>query len=312
VGARRSTGVSDLAAGILFCLLSASAFSLQGVFARYAYEGGGSTPMVGGVRFSLAAILLWAYVLWRRRRERFAIVPSRRIAIRLLLLGAVGYFVGSFTYLAAVTTISVSLAGLLLYIYPAVATALAIALQRERGSTPLFAGMALALAGVAITLGAPLLEHGFSPDPRGVVLVLVSAVLYAAYIVGSESVLRGVHTMVALTYICSGASASYIVLIGLTRTFTPGMSIGAWSATGGMAVISTVVAAGAFLAGLRRLGPARAATLSTLEPLVTVVIAFYLLGETLRPVQLAGGLVILAGVVVVVRERSEADEVPAT
>jgi drug/metabolite transporter (DMT)-like permease len=79
-----------------------------------------------------------------------------------------------------------------------------------------------------------------------------------------------------------------------------------------MALISTVLAAGGFLAGLRRLGPARAATLSTVEPLFTVVFAAIVLGERLSPLQLGGGLVILLGVLIVIRERApEAAPPPA-
>ena len=61
--------------------------------------------------------------------------------------------------------------------------------------------------------------------------------------------------------------------------------------------MSTVVAVSAFFAGLRRVGPSEAAILSTFEPVVTVVLAFFVLGERLTPLQLAGGALVLAAVV---------------
>jgi drug/metabolite transporter (DMT)-like permease len=65
-----------------------------------------------------------------------------------------------------------------------------------------------------------------------------------------------------------------------------------------IALVSTVVAVSAFFAGLRRVGPSEAAILSTFEPPVTVALAFLVLGERLTPVQLAGGALVLAAVIV--------------
>jgi drug/metabolite transporter (DMT)-like permease len=65
--------------------------------------------------------------------------------------------------------------------------------------------------------------------------------------------------------------------------------------------VSTVVAIVAFFAGLARLGPTRTATLSTLEPVVTVTLAAVVLGEAVGPLQAAGGALVLAAVLVLVR-----------
>jgi drug/metabolite transporter (DMT)-like permease len=67
----------------------------------------------------------------------------------------------------------------------------------------------------------------------------------------------------------------------------------------GIAVISTVGAIGLFFAGLERVGATAASILSTLEPVVTVALAFAVFGESLGPVQLLGGALVLAAVLVV-------------
>ena len=63
--------------------------------------------------------------------------------------------------------------------------------------------------------------------------------------------------------------------------------------------MSTVVAIWLFFAGLRRVGPTAAAILSTLEPVVTVMLAFAVFGESLGPAQLLGGALVLCAVLVV-------------
>lgn len=290
------------ASGLAFVLLSASAFALQGLFAKLAYNAGASTPTVGLGRFAFTAVILWTYALLRNRLGAFPIRLPARHAVTLLGLGAVGYFLGSLSYLGAVAYIPVSLAGLLLYTYPAVATLLAAWLGRERVTRMLGAGVAVALVGVAVTLGGPALAATRNSDPRGVFLVLSSALLYGGYIVGSQSALRGVHAILAMAYIASGAALSFALLTVITHTFTGAIGVAGWAWILSMAVVSTVVAAGTFLAALRRLGPSRAATISTVEPLITVLFAGIVLGERLGPIQLAGGLIILAGVLLVIRE----------
>jgi drug/metabolite transporter (DMT)-like permease len=76
---------------------------------------------------------------------------------------------------------------------------------------------------------------------------------------------------------------------------------GGWGAIGAMALVSTVLPIRMFLVGLGRVGPSAAATLSTVEPVVTVLLATLFLHEALHPLQVLGGLCILVAVVVLAR-----------
>ena len=78
-----------------------------------------------------------------------------------------------------------------------------------------------------------------------------------------------------------------------------------------IAVVSTVAAISLFFAGLRRVGPTTASILSTVEPLVTVLLAFLVFGETLTGVQLLGGALVL-GAVLALRAVKTTQPVPAT
>jgi drug/metabolite transporter (DMT)-like permease len=64
-------------------------------------------------------------------------------------------------------------------------------------------------------------------------------------------------------------------------------------------VVSTVGAIGLFFAGLRRVGPTTASILATVEPLVTVLLAYLTFGERLSPLQLTGGAFVLAAVIAI-------------
>ena len=72
-----------------------------------------------------------------------------------------------------------------------------------------------------------------------------------------------------------------------------------------LGAVSTVGAIALFFAGLRRVGPSTASILSTLEPVVTVALAFVVFGESL-------GLQLLGGAFVLARESSPSTRPPAS
>ncbi len=73
---------------------------------------------------------------------------------------------------------------------------------------------------------------------------------------------------------------------------------GAWFGIAGVGIVSTFIAVQAFYGGAHRIGAARASLVSTVEPIWTIVLASLLFGESLGTLQLVGGAMILAGVVI--------------
>jgi drug/metabolite transporter (DMT)-like permease len=97
------------------------------------------------------------------------------------------------------------------------------------------------------------------------------------------------------------AGVTYLAFTLATGSLTmPGTANG-WFAVMGLALVATVVGAGAFLAGLRGTDPGRASLISTLEPVSTALLAALIFAESLSPVQLLGGALVLAAVVLVSR-----------
>ena len=128
-----------------------------------------------------------------------------------------------------------------------------------------------------------------------------AAVVYSAYILVSERHRRRGCGRASCRR--SSAPARRSSLTRRRRRCSGELRPGALTAAGWgwlacLAVVSTVGAISLFFAGLRRVGPTTASILATVEPLVTVVLAFLVFGETLGAVQLAGGALVLAAVVI--------------
>ena len=162
----------------------------------------------------------------------------------------------------------------------------AVAIGRERASRRTAVALTLASAGLVLVLAG---AAAGALDPLGTALGLTAALIYSAYILSSEGVAERIGPVALSTLVCTGAAAT-LTLGGLAGGQ---LDLGGVSATGygwlaGIAVVSTVGAVGLFFAGLQRVGPTAASILSTLEPVVTVGLAFAVFGESLGGAQLAG------------------------
>jgi drug/metabolite transporter (DMT)-like permease len=102
-------------------------------------------------------------------------------------------------------------------------------------------------------------------------------------------------------FIIIASTAGVYAIIAPLHGMTFPVNIQGWIAILAIALISMVLAFVSFFAGLKRIGPTTASTLSTFEPIVAVALAAIVLGETITPVQALGGTLILAAVVILSR-----------
>jgi drug/metabolite transporter (DMT)-like permease len=108
-----------------------------------------------------------------------------------------------------------------------------------------------------------------------------------------------VPALAASAVIITGAAIAFCVLAAIGNELAVPRTAGGWAVVIGLAVFPTMFAISLFLAGLPRVGASRAALLSTWEPVVTVALAVIVLGDRLSLVQVLGGGLVLAAVVVV-------------
>ncbi|MBK5305160.1 MAG: EamA family transporter [Frankiaceae bacterium] len=276
--------------GVLLALASSIGFGVMPVLTKVVYDDGVGPVGVLSVRFSVAAVLLLA--LARLRGER---LPRGRSLRKLALLGGIGYVVESLCYFAALTRISAGLTALLLYVYPALVVVLSAVLLRHRPRRVAVLCVAVASIGTALTIGP--VAGG---QAVGVLLGLGAAASYAIYIVLSSTAAHGIGPLATSAIVMAACGLVYDALALATRAPLPS-SAAAWTALAGVTVLGTVVAVAAFFAALALLGPSDTAVLSTMEPVVSVGVAAVALGETLSPVQLVGGALVVGAVIVLAR-----------
>ena len=281
--------------GALLCLASAVAFGAMGIFGKLAYEHGATVGTLLAVRFVLAAALFWALVLGTGAARQLRTLPRRDIGLAFAL-GAVGYSAQAGAYFAALKRLDASLLSLLLYTFPAMVTVAAIALGRERASRRRAGALVLASGGLFLVLAG---AGAGALDPVGTVLGITAAVVYTTYILTSAGVAERVGPLLLSALVCTGAATTLTIATAVAGDLHPGnLTPAGFGWVTAIAVVSTVGAVSLFFAGLKRVGPTTASILSTAEPVTTVVLAFLAFGESLSPVQLGGGALVVGAVLV--------------
>lgn len=278
-------------AGFLIVALSGACFGALGLFGRLAYAAGADAPSLLFLRFSIAGAVLAGVMVARRQP-----LPGRRVVLSLMLLGAVGYVSEAGAYFIALQHAPAGLVALLLYSFPALVALLQRVVFGERLGRVKWLAVALALGGTALTAD---LEAG-GAKPLGVMLGLLSALLYAGYVVISARVAGQAGPLVSSTVILGSAGVTLGLVVLARGPAFPTTPTG-WAAVVALALVSTVAAVLLFFVGMARIGPVNTSLVSTMEPLTAVVLGALFLDERLSARQVVGGLLILTAAVMLAR-----------
>jgi drug/metabolite transporter (DMT)-like permease len=279
--------------GFLLVAISAAAFGAMPIFARAAYASGTDPNTILFLRFSSAGLIMLGVMRLTGRR-----FPRGKYLLGAAAMGGLGYVGQSLSYFNALLFAPAGMVALLLYLYPAIVTALSTLLFREHLSPLKLAALLLALGGAALIIGP---EGG--GQPLGIALGLAAALIYSFYILGGSRLMKQIDSVTVSSVVMLSAALMFGVIIAGWGWRLPQTSAG-WWAIAAISIVSTVIAVGAFLAGIDRIGAGTASTTSTLEPVVTVTLAAFLLGEPITPLKIAGGALILTAVLLLSRVKS--------
>lgn len=251
-------------------------------------------------RFAVAAAGVWVAVATFGRG-----LPARDRWPELALLGAL-YAVSGSGFLASLELIPAGVATLVFFTYPAVVVLAGALLLDEPLSRYRLGALVLTVGGCALTAGA-----GGGADPAGVGLALIAVGGISGYVLlGRRALARsaamgGSAVILSVTAVLTAAVA---LLRGGLRLGGGPEAVG-WTVLAG--VVGTALPVTLFLVALRRMQAGKVALYSTVEPVLTVLLAAAVLDERMSAVQLAGGALVVAGVGWLRLERREASDAVA-
>jgi drug/metabolite transporter (DMT)-like permease len=241
-----------------------------------------------------------------RRRDLLA-VRVRDLPF-LASFGVFGLAMVHFTYFKTISLTGVATAILLEYLAPVLVLVVSVLFLGERLTLALPAAVGLSVLGCALMVGV-VGPGGVAVSAEGIGWGLASAVFFASYALMGRYAARRFAPWTLLAYGLGAAALFWLVVLRGPAAIASLLSDPrALAAVVVMAVVSTVIPFGAFLKALHLIEATKASITSTVEPVLAGLVAWFVFGEHLGWLQLGGGLLVVAAVVLSqVRTRTPAE-----
>ncbi len=270
--------------GILLALASALAFALGPASAKLAFEGGSNALTIVAIRSAAGAVLMLLIVGWRRGSLKLA-----RPAISWCLGCGAFYAVTIYCFIAALAYTSVSVAILIFFLHP-----LLIALvSHMQGSERLTLAKLAVAVGTLVALVMALDPRGAAINPAGAFYAGLSAIAMTGMVLCSSRASAHATGMEVGLWVNLLSAAVFTIVTTWAGAWVLPEDLVGWLGIAGAAL---AIAFGLllFFAALRYVGAVRATMLTNIEPLLSILFAALLLGESLSAPQWVG----VAGVIV--------------
>ncbi|MGW6929957.1 EamA family transporter [Lentzea sp. NPDC054927] len=300
--------------GLIAAAVSFISFGTSGAFVKPLLEAGWSPTAAVTARALAAGLVLLPFVLVSLRGKWELLLKARWAVVGM---GMVGVAVTQVLYFAAIQRIPVATALLIEFLAPLILVGFTWAVSRRTPAPVVLVGSVLAVGGLVLVIGPGAIQ---AVDPIGLALAFGAAIGCSVYFVIAARPNEGLPP-VALAGAGMLLAAPVLALVGatgllpFTATFGDlsllGTTTAWWVPLLVVAVVGTALAYASGITASGILGSRLASFIALLEVVSASLFAWLLLGEELSPLQLFGGVLILAGIASVRAERQKVEPVVA-
>jgi drug/metabolite transporter (DMT)-like permease len=284
--------------GFGLTLLGALLFSTKAIIVKKAFAAT-QVDAVSLLALRMACALpFYLAAVWLVGRKEHLRPLSPRQWWQVLGLGLIGYYCSSLFDFIGLQYISAGLERLILFLYPSFAVLINTVVFRQKVSRLQWAALLLTYLGIAIAYWGELrLDTGNPGFYWGSFCVLLCAVTYAIYIVGSGRLIPQTGATRFTAYAMLAATGGVFLHFALRGQVSPlyGQP-GFWWYGLLLGVVATVVPSFLISGGLKRIGSNNVAIISAIGPVSTILQAHFILGEPIFAAQVAGTVLVIAGV----------------
>ena len=288
--------------GYLYILIGATLWGVSSVVAKSLFIIGLPPALLVQIRLTLATFTLLILLL---------IFDRKRIIISLgdlpyfIVLGFVGVAGVQFTYYYTISKIHVGPAVLIQYLSPIWIALYAFIFQKEPLTKGKMAALLLAVLGCYLTVGGYRMDL-LILNRIGIVSGLISSLFFSFYALYGEKGLKKYDPWTLILYGFGFGAVFYWVLISPMKVISEGYSFKIWMAFLYIAIFSTLIPFGLYFKGIERIRATRASITATWEPVVAGVTAYFVLGEALFPLQVLGGIGVIAAIMLLQMAKEKA------
>ena len=287
--------------GFIIALLGAVFFSTKAIFVKLAFKAvhiDAITLLMLRMLFSLPFYLIIAIRSGRKENNRKL---TSKQWFYIFLMGILGYYLSSLFDFIGLQYVSAGLERLILFLYPTFAVLLNTFVFKTKLNKIQAIALVLTYMGIGIAFVGELKADTSNPDFYfGSFMVFLCAVTYSFYIVGTGKIVGSIGVSKYTAYVMLFATAGIFIHYALTRDyhsvhFTE--SIIGYSLA--LAIIATVLPSFMMSYGMKQIGSNNVAIITSIGPVSTILQAYFILGENILPLQLAGTLLVVVGVILI-------------
>ncbi|NTV10097.1 MAG: DMT family transporter [Zoogloea sp.] len=290
--------------GVAFAVLGAVGFSFKAILVKLAYPYGVDAVTLLAMRMGLA---LPFFVLMGIRDTRRGRAPLVGMDFAWLFgLGLTGYYLASYLDFVGLQYITAALERLILFSYPTIVVVVSALFLGKPISRRAVGALALCYLGIALAVSHDMELSGTAQDVAiGGALVFASSVSYALYLMGNGQVVGRLGATRVTAWASSFACLLCLAHFGLTRPLSAlSQPWPVYALAIGMAFFSTVLPVWLVTEAIRRLGAGPVSLIGTLGPVITILLGWLILDESLGLFQLFGAALVVAGVTLSASRRS--------
>ena len=289
-----------LIAGAALCW-ALSAVLGKAVFTGRLIPGAAALPplrpiVLAQMRVTLSLLVMAPALLLLRGKAALHI--ERPLLLKCLVLGILGLAGANFFYYFAIAKTTVSTAIIVQYTAPAWVLLYMLARGLEKPSAMRLMAVAAAIVGAALATGL-FGEAKIEPNVLGIASALLAAASFSFYNIYGKHLLQDANQWLVMTFALFGASVFWLIVNPPWKVFAAHYSGWQWAFLAAFAALSMLLPFSLYFAGLHNLGPTRAIVTSCLEPVFAVAGAAIFVGETARPLQVMGIVIVLVATVLV-------------
>ncbi len=288
--------------GLILAFLGTLLFSFKSIVVKLAYDHDIDGEQLIALRMLISAPIYLGIFLWHQSKSPVSTVSIKRNLWTLLFAGIFGYYLASLLDLWGLELISAQLERLILFTYPGFVMLFSLVLFKKVPSKYTVLALIVTYIGIATVIGVEAREQ-WQHVLKGGGLVLISAMLFASYLILSK---RGIQSLGSQVFTClalliaSVAVALHIIIAGNVVIVGLAWQAYFWAAV--MSIVCTVIPSLLIASAIGRLGPQLTSILGGLGPVMTAGLAVLVLNETFTVYHFFGTALVVLGAWLVVFE----------
>jgi drug/metabolite transporter (DMT)-like permease len=289
-------------AGFLLTFTGAVLFSTKAIIVKKAFADIHTDALTLLMLRMLCALPFYMVSLYFTRQSRQNSLLTKRQWLQLLLLGLFGYYLSSWLDFEGLQYVSAGLERLILFLYPTFVVLINTFFFRQKISGIQKMALLLTYSGIGIAYFGELSADISNPNFLwGSLLIFICAVTYAVYLVGSGKLIPKIGASRFTVYSMLTATVCVFIHFAFKNNWSVLQQGGnrVWMYSIFLGVIATVIPSFLLSAGMKRIGSNNTAIISSIGPVSTIVQAHFVLGEKMFAAQIAGTVLVIAGVLLI-------------